>query len=90
MRYHWRSNTPDRRLILHMDNCVEDGKVFDATLAMTAQPLTATNLNRHLVKYPFMTMKVGLAIYWQALRLYLKGTPIYPNPSNQPLGAGNE
>jgi len=90
MRYHWRSNAPDRRLILHMENCVEEGKVFDATLSMHARPLTATSLNRNLVKYPFMTMKVGLAIYWQALRLYLKGTPLYSHPSNQPLGAGNE
>ena len=90
MRYDWRSNTPDRRLILHMENSVDTGKVFDATLAMTAQPMTAANLNRNLAKYPLMTVKVALAIYWQALRLYLKGVPVYTHPSNQPLGAGNE
>jgi DUF1365 family protein len=90
MRYQWRSNTPDRRLILHMDNSVDTGKVFDATLAMTAQPMTAASLNRNLAKYPLMTVKVCFAIYWQALRLYLKGVPVYTHPSNQPLGAGNE
>ena len=90
MRYQWRSNTPDRKLILHMDNSVKEGKVFDATLAMSAQPMTAANLNRNLAKYPLMTVQVAFAIYWQALRLYLQGVPVYTHPQNQPLGAGNE
>lgn len=90
MRYHWRSNTPDRRLILHMENTSKGDKVFDATLSLSARPLTATSLNRNLLRYPFMTVKVGLAIYWQAVRLYLKGVPVYTHPDNQPHGANNE
>lgn len=90
MQYRWRSNTPDRRLILHMDNIAEGRKVSDATLAMTARPLTAANLNRNLVMYPLMTVKVALGIYWQALRLYLKGIPVHAHPSNQTPGAVNE
>lgn len=90
MRYHWRSNTPDQRLILHMENTSDGDKVFDATLSLSAQPLTAANLNINLFRYPFMTIKVGFAIYWQALRLYLKGVPIYKHPDNQSPGANNE
>jgi DUF1365 family protein len=82
MRYHWRSNTPNRRLVLHMENSSKGEKVFDATLSMSAQPISAKNLNRLLVRHPFMTMKIGFAIYWQALRLYLKGTPVYQHPKN--------
>ena len=82
MRYHWRSNTPDRRLVLHMENSSKGEKVFDATLSMSAQPMSAKNLNRLLLRHPFMTMKVGSAIYWQALRLYLKGVPLYPHPKS--------
>jgi DUF1365 family protein len=42
-----------------------------------------------------MTAKVALAIYWQALRLYLKGVPVYTHPGNlalksQVTGASNE
>ena len=81
-RYNWRSNTPDRRLVLHMENLSEGNKVFDATLSMSAQPMTAKNLNKLLLRHPFITMKVGLAIYWQALRLYLKGVPVYQHPQN--------
>lgn len=90
MRYHWRSNTPARRLVLHMENSAEGDKVFDATLALTARPMTATNLNKLLLRYPLMTAKVVVAIYWQALRLYLKGVPVYHHPDNRAIGARNE
>lgn len=83
MRYHWRSNTPDQRLILHMENTEAGDKVFDATLSLEAQALSSGNLNRKLFRYPFMTVKVGLAIYWQALRLFLKGVPVYTHPNHQ-------
>lgn len=82
MRYNWRSNTPDRRLVLHMENLSDGNKIFDATLSMSAQPMTAKNLNKLLLRHPFITMKVGLAIYWQALRLYLKGVPVHQHPQN--------
>lgn len=95
MRYHWRSNTPAKRLVLHMENSAEGEKVFDATLALSAQPMTARNMSTLLLRYPLMTAKVALAIYWQALRLYLKGVPVYTHPGNlalksQVTGASNE
>lgn len=81
MLYNWRSSTPDRRLVLHMENTEEGNKVFDATLSLTARPMTNSNLNKLLLQYPLMTVKVGLGIYWQALRLYFKGTPVYQHPA---------
>ena len=90
MRYHWRSNTPDRRLVLHMENLFEDEKVFDATLSLSSQPMSVSNLNKLLFRYPLMSAKVALAIYWQALRLYLKGMPLYTHPANRAVGARNE
>jgi DUF1365 family protein len=90
MRYHWRSNTPDHRLLLHMENSSDGERVFDATLSMAAQPMTAANLNRVLYRYPLMTVKVGLAIYWQDLRLFLKGVPFHAHPGNHAIGARNE
>jgi len=87
MRYHWRSSNPDDRLVLHMENTTEEGKVFDASLSLTAQPMTAAALNRILLRYPLMTVKVALAIYWQALRLFIKRIPFYPHPGTRPTGA---
>lgn len=90
MRYHWRSNTPGDRLVLHMENREQGERVFDATLSMSAQPMTAENLNKQLLRYPLMTAKVGIAIYWQALRLFVKGVPVYAHPEKTVLGAENE
>lgn len=97
MRYHWRSNVPDERLSLHLENwqaSAEDPetseKIFDATLSLSPKPATAANFRRLLVRYPFLTAKVGLAIYWQALRLFLKRVPLHAHPHNTALGAGNE
>lgn len=82
MRYHWRSSTPGHRLLLHMENEASGQKVFDATLSMTAQPLNARSLDRLLYRYPLLTVKVGLAIYWQALKLFLKRVPVHAHPAS--------
>lgn len=90
MRYHWRSNTPVKRLLLRMENRADGETVFDATLSLTARPMNAASLNGLLLRYPLMTARVALAIYWQALRLYIKGVPFYPHPKHAVTGAHNE
>ena len=33
-----------------------------------------------LLRWPFMTLKVVGAIHWQALKLWLKGVPVFTHP----------
>lgn len=67
-------------LVVHMNTLSGGVPFFDATLRLTAVPWSASALHRALARHPWMTAKVIGAIHWQALRLWWKGAPVYPNP----------
>lgn len=77
MQYEWRGNTPGKGISINIDNSIDKEKVFDATLQLRREEVSAANLNRTLLAYPFMTAKVLAAIYWQAVRLAIKRVPFY-------------
>lgn len=81
--YDWRFSLPNQRLNVHMENYHADNKLFDATLLLKQAPITSSNLARVLLQYPFITGKVIIAIYWQALKLLLKKVPFYSHPDKK-------
>jgi len=80
MQYHWFFNEPGDRLLVHMQNFLDGGRMFDATLALKREPLTTGALLGVLATYPLMSFKVIAAIHWQALRLWWKKTPFFAHP----------
>jgi DUF1365 family protein len=80
MRYRWRSNLPGDRLAIHLENHTEEGRHFDATLALQAEAISPVVLRRVLWRFPLMTAKVAGAIYWEALKLFIKRVPLHAHP----------
>jgi uncharacterized protein len=82
--YDWRFRVPGQTLQVHFTNIMADGnRRFDATLSLKRREISGTALARVLPVYPFMTLKVLMMIYFQALRLLLKGATFYPHPSKK-------
>ncbi len=91
--YQWFNSAPtpdDKPLTVHLENweaageapnSAQDLKIMDASLHLKLEPISARRLNRLLIDYPWMTVKVLSAIYWQALLLAIKRLPFYPHPS---------
>ncbi|MGB0722589.1 MAG: DUF1365 domain-containing protein [Gammaproteobacteria bacterium] len=85
--YRWRFGEPGERLDVFMENRERGHPVFNATLSLEARPITGPALASVLLRFPLMTVKVVAAIYWQALRLWLKGVPTFDHPGTAPSTA---
>lgn len=80
MTYRWYSNVPGDDLNIQIALFEDGRRIFDAVLSLAAEPLTARSARRAILAYPFMTIKVAAGIYWEALRLFLKGVGLHAHP----------
>ena len=92
IRYDWRSSDPEQQLRLNMQNWRQEQEPqgselleFDATLVLQREEITTKSLRRVILQYPLMTVKIVLAIYWEALKIWAKGVPFvaHPGPANK-------
>lgn len=88
--YSWRFDVPGEDLRVHMDVLSNDAHVpsaqreFDATLVLRRRPIDSRNLAAVLLHFPFMTLRVVLAIHWQALLLWCRRNPVHDHPDKRP------
>ncbi len=84
--YQWRVIPPTAdhdHCLVHIDifgNGSEQKKILDATLNLNRLALNQKQLMRVLLTTPIQTFSIVVGIYWQALKLLLKRTPLYQHP----------
>ena len=83
MEYRWAIGVPGQALNASVQGLDGAGRLFDAALELERVPISSASLARNLARYPFMTVRVVAAIYWQALRLRLKRAPFFPHPAKR-------
>ncbi|MGI9233933.1 MAG: DUF1365 domain-containing protein [Woeseiaceae bacterium] len=83
VRYDWRFSIPSERMTVFMANAKDGKRFFNAAIEMRRTEISGSALARVLATFPLMTVKVVAAIYWQAMRLWLKRCPLYVHPDKK-------
>ncbi|MGB1290291.1 MAG: DUF1365 domain-containing protein [Porticoccaceae bacterium] len=92
MEYRFEFSQLDDGCIVKMQNHRQGKKIFDVELNLTAQPINSKTLAAQLIKIPLMSVKVTAGIYWQALKIWIKGVPFlgHANENNKNLEGKGE
>jgi DUF1365 family protein len=76
--YRWQIQPPEDKVSIMLGVHDERGHVFEAGLNLQRQPFTINSARRLLLRTPVMTAYIVAAIYWQALKIFIKGIPYQP------------
>lgn len=88
-RYQWSIRPPhegDTKAMVHLTltpSGAPQKPIFDATLVLRRQPLNQSRLMSVLAKVPIQTAAIIAGIYWEALKLFLKGIPFHAHPGRR-------
>jgi DUF1365 family protein len=75
MHYDWYCSQIGEDVSIRIKNYFENEKIFHASMGLQRLEFSKKNIHRLLLHFPVMSLQVVLAIYWQALRLFLKKVP---------------
>ena len=83
VEYDWVLSRPTDRLSVYMANAENGAHIFDATMSLSRKAISSWSLASVLLRFPLMTIKVIFAIHWEALRLWIKRSPLYIHPGKE-------
>lgn len=83
--YRFVASEPNESHRVHMDSYRDGERFFDATLKLERETISSGTLIRRLIRTPAMTLKVIVAIYYEALKIWLKGGTYHSHPTNGQL-----
>ena len=81
--FDWRFRVTEEQIAVHMLLSREDGECFKAGMTLALEPASRRTLSWMPFKFPLVTLKVVAGIYWQALKLWIKGIPFHPHPNSR-------
>lgn len=84
MHYHFKGRDPGEQLMLGIDGHDPEGLLIATAMSGERRALTDREILKAVLAVPFETLKVVAAIHWEALRLWLKGVPLAPDPKRLP------
>lgn len=73
--YRWELTAPTEDLFVQIGVDDERGHIFTAQLNLNRRPLSLKSVKRELMRKPVMAIYMVARIYWQALKLFIKGVP---------------
>ncbi len=77
--YHWQFKITKDNLYFQIDNYQDKQKVFSAGYQLSFIPFSDKKSNNYMIlKQPFGVFKIVSAIYFEAVKLFLKRVPFIP------------
>jgi uncharacterized protein len=80
-RYRFTISEPGTRLRVAIHETRDGAPLMGATLAAEQRTLSDAQLLSHVLRMPWMTLKVMLGIHWEALKLWLRGARFHTKPT---------
>ncbi len=81
--YSWDFFVDEKNIKVKMALHQQDVNILNVVLDTNITPYMDNSLNQFPLRRLFQPWKMSLGIYWQAFKLWLKKTPLFPHPESK-------